>query len=526
MKPLLFVLLYSAFVFGQVSETDDALCRQARQETLHPIRPGRPGVRPFWNEKAIMFKYAPAFDNPVSSWIVADPDFYRYTAFSYSDKKEYVFTAQTPFEALSPIWENLPAGRIDLKVEAVSADGLDRVLAGQHSFTKTAAFCPPYPPARHSYSEALVKGLRFLILQPHIRHWYEQGLPDHKTHPLYCYPAKEIGSVIDGMLLYETYFPGNDSALVIARRAADYILATAEPAGAALEFFPQIYEGTNLQAGRFGSEMIMVEPAVTGKTLLRLYDRTGLEKYLQAAGRIAETYRRTQLTTGTWPLRLNREKGQPVTDVLCIPTGIYEFLNLLAEKYDQPQFRLAAKSALNWIWQNPVQTFDWTGQFEDVAAAAPYQNLTKYEAAWFARYLLAHKQQDQSYQPLAVELMAFCEDQFVVWENPGIYDNWNNYSGRWQTPAVLEQYQCYVPIDASSAEMAVTFFEAWEQTGQGIYREKALTLANSIVTAQDENGRIPTFWVPGFSEFWQNCMVSSLYALHKVNSGKGSAPQK
>ena len=161
-------------------------------------------------------------------------------------------------------------------------------------------------------------------------------------------------------------------------------------------------------------------------------------------------------------------------------------------------------------------TFNWTGQFEDVAAHKPYQNLSKYEASGFAQYLLINIKKDTTYIQLAKELIAFCEDQFVVWEKPGIYDNWGNSSDRWHTPAVLEQYMCYVPIDASAVQMINTFYLAFEKTQDPIYREKAIALASSLVNSQNENGMIPTFWVPGFEEFWNNCMVSSLTMLEKL----------
>ena len=42
-------------------------------------------------------------------------------------------------------------------------------------------------------------------------------------------------------------------------------------------------------------------------------------------------------------------------------------------------------SAIQWIWEIPMITFNWTGQFEDVAANKPYQNLSKYEASGLAQ---------------------------------------------------------------------------------------------------------------------------------------------
>ena len=77
---------------------------------------------------------------------------------------------------------------------------------------------------------------------------------------------------------------------------------------------------------------------------------------------------------------------------------------------------------------------------------------------------------------------------------------------------------CYVPIDASAVQIINTYYLAYEKTNESIYREKAIALANSMVNSQNKNGMIPTFWVPGFEEFWNNCMVSSLTMLERLSS--------
>lgn len=522
MNPYLIYLLcaLSVSLFGQNQSAEQNYCKQSKTESMIPIRPGIPGKQPFWNEKATMFKYVPSFKNDNTNWIIPNPKQYRYSAFSFADKQYYTFTATTPYETLTPIWDKLPNGEVYLKVEAVSDDGLDFILAGSRMFYKAALFCPPYPEAKYSYKDAFLKGMQFMYDQKHIKNWYVAGTPDHKEYNLYCYSSLEVGSVINAMLLYNSYFPQNDTSMVIACKAADYLLANAESAETLLEYFPQTYEGNNLAAGSYGKEMIMMQAAVTGKTFLALYDKTKNKKYLNAAINIANTYVKNQLPSGTWYIRIFKETGKPVTDELCIPIGIANFLSELVNQYRQPQYQKAIDAAVNWIWKNPMKTFNWTGQFEDVAAALPYHNLTKYEASWFAQYLLNNKEKDTSYVPLAKELIAFCEDQFVVWEKPGMYDNWKTSSGRWLVPAALEQYMCYVPIDASAVQMINTFYLTYEKTGDAIYREKAFALANSIVNSQKENGMIPTFWVPGFQEFWNNCMVSSLTVLEKMNAAK------
>ncbi len=520
MKTILIYIfgIISLSIFGQNRQADQDFCKQSIIESLIPIRPGIPGKQPFWNGKASMFKYAPSFQNENTSWIISKPKEYRYSAFSFSDKQYYTFMAETPYETLSPIWDKLPNGEVNLKVEAISDNGLDIVLAGSRSFYKAAVFCPPYPEAKYSYKDAFLKGMQFMYNQKHIQNWHNTGKPNHSEHEFYCYSALEVGSVIDAMLMYNGLFPKKDSSLVIARSAADYLIKNSESATSPLAYFPQIYEGGNFTAEKFSKEIIMIQPSRTGKTYLALYDKTKEKKYLNAAINIANTYIKNQLPSGTWYIRINKETGKPTSDVLCIPTAIIDLLSELVIRYEQPQYQKSIDSAIEWIWLNPMKTFDWTGQFEDVEAVEPYKNLTKYEASWFAQYLLNNLDKDISYARLAKELIAFCEDQFVVWEKPEMYDNWNNSTKRWQAPSVLEQYLCYVPIDASAVQMIDTFYLAYKKTGELIYYQKAIALTNSIVNNQEENGKIPTFWTPGFDQFWNNCMVSSLTVLEKMSA--------
>jgi hypothetical protein len=264
----------------------------------------------------------------------------------------------------------------------------------------------------------------------------------------------------------------------------------------------------------------MMQPAISGITYLGLYEKTRDKKYFDAAINIANTYIKNQLPSGTWYIRINKLTGKPASEVLCIPIRIVDLLSELVNKYNQKQFQYPIDSAIKWIWENPMKTYDWTGQFEDIAAAGPYQNLTKFEASWFAQYLLDNKDKDSSYKTLAIELIAFCEDQFVFWERPKIYDNWGTSSSDWHSPGVVEQYKCYVPIDGSCDQMILTYMKAYEKTGELIYREKAKELANSVVNYQLDNGMIRTFMFPGISEFWNNGLAFDLVMFEKMSNVK------
>ncbi|HRP55322.1 hypothetical protein [Agriterribacter sp.] len=506
----------SPALFAQKQADNKAFCSQSRDESLTPIRPGVPGKQPFWNEKARMFKYAPSFSNKKPGEIT--PVKYRYSAFSFTDKKYYSFTDSSGTRSLAPIWDQLPTGNIYLTIEGISKEGYVYLVKDKMLY-KAAVFCPPYPEAKYSYKDALLNGLRFLYDQNYIKSWYATGKPDHKEMPLYCYSAKVVASVINGMLLYNKYFPGNDSSLIIARKAADYLIAKAEPEGSPLAYFSQTYEGTQLAAGIYGNEILMSEPSWTGATLLNLYDRTKDKKYFKAAVHIADTYIKNQLPSGTWYIRVNKITGKPAAQVLCIPNTIINFLSVLVNKYGQAQYQASIETAVQWIMDNPIKTFDWTGQFEDVGANSQYQNLSHYEAGWFAMRLLDNKNRDSAHIRSAKELIAFCEDQFIVWEKPDIYDDRRGLSNEWHAPAALEQYHCYLPIDASTDQMVFMFCKAYEATGDPLYRAKAIALANSIVNAQKEDGKIPTFLYPFRKDkFWPNCMVYSLRMLEKMST--------
>ncbi|HET7118812.1 MAG TPA: hypothetical protein VFI29_20140 [Hanamia sp.] len=508
----------SVALFGQKQPSDKVFCTQSREESLIPIRPGVPGKQPFWNEKAKLFKHAPSFKNNKIREVI--PVKYRYSAFSFTDKQYYTFTDSSGTQSLAPIWKQLPNGNVSLKIEGISKEGFV-CLALDRTFYKAATFCPPYPDAKYSYKEALLKGLKFFYNQNYIKEWYSTGSPNHIEMPLYSYSAKIISSVIDGMLLYNKYFPKNDSALIIARKAADYLIAKAEPEGSKLEYFSQTYEGTNLAANLYNKEILMSEPAWTGTTFLHLYDKTKDKKYFTAAVNIANTYIKNQLPSGTWYIRVNKETGKPASPILCIPNTIINFLSILVNKYNLVQYKPNIRDAFKWIMDNPEKTFDWTGQFEDVAANSQYQNLSHYEASWFAMRLLDLKERDSSDIRMAKELIAFCEDQFIVWERPDIYDDRNVLSNEWHVPAALEQYHCYLPIDASTDQMIFMFCKAYKTTGDPIYRAKAIALANSIVNCQKEDGQIPTFLYPFRKDnFWPNCMMYSLKMLDQMSTLK------
>ena len=253
-------------------------------------------------------------------------------------------------------------------------------------------------------------------------------------------------------------------------------------------------------------------PADAALAYLDLFDRTREQKYFQAARRIAETYRKTQLPSGVWPLVANVKTGQALGPNLLVPTLPIMLLDRLAAQYGITEYAPVVERAFRWIMENPVRRFNWDAQFEDVTPVEPYVNLAREQACDVAIRLL----QRGGPVALAEELLRFAEDQFVVWELPQpawkelvhLGCNPGGEISSWLTPVVLEQYRCYGPVARSTGIMIAAWQAAYQATGKPLYLAKARSLASTLTVAQQQwGGEYPT-WVrttPG--ENWLNNTV-------------------
>ena len=184
------------------------------------------------------------------------------------------------------------------------------------------------------------------------------------------------------------------------------------------------------------------------------------------------------------------------------------------------RYREAADRAFGYVERGPLTSWNWEGQFEDVPPTGKFHNLTKHGACDTALYLLRRFPGDARRLAQARELLRFSEDQFVCWELPLYADAalkkahfgvWGEMQ-TWRCPAVLEQYNCYVPIDASSAKLVRTYLALYRAEGNPVDLAKARALGDAIVRETDDKGRLPTFWFDSW-EMWPNCMIASARAL-------------
>jgi hypothetical protein len=484
----------------------ESLHGKSVRESMTPIRPGVPGKSPFWNGQAKQFIYAPAFDFPERSDCGCT---YRFTATDVTGAR-HVFTAEHPWAPLSPIWGELPVGRTTLKVEPMPPSGSLCIieLTGTRTFHRGAVFNGPYGKAVLPYGQSAAVALRSVLDEPFVQAWRITGKPD-PNYPLYRYAAKIIPAVMSAAA-----FSGETKDLEIGKKAADYLISISMPAGGPLECMPPTYHTTRPTDRENDNFEMMMTPAESGEGYLDLYDATKETKYLEGAQRIAGTYVKLQMASGTWRLKVDNRTNEPIVPYDLVPTAVINFLDRMDRVLQGSTYGAARQRAVKWVMENPVRTFNWQAQFDDAKQRGAYENLSKHEACEFAWYLFEHGD-----VKTAEELLRFSEDQFVVWERPPDLTprSMNLGPQLWFTPCSTEQYAMFEPISGSSAFMIMTYIRAYQATGDKLHLARAQSLANALTVAQQyHHGRYPTRMVREDLAYWINSTMNTIRAMRAL----------
>ena len=509
------------------------LARQAFEECSSAETTVRYGIkrsRPFWNVESTQFMYVPAFH------FTAIRDIRRYR---YSAKDEngviHSFESNDCCALLTPIWAELPEGVVELTVTALNDDGSDYAVAGARTFFRLAPFPEDTPPAVRPYKESAIKAYRYAMSAGFIKHWLEYGEPD-PYYDLNTYPCKMISALVGAMITYAKICPQDAAdAMKVAVSAAEYLIRITPrgddpladvPPTYYLDFCPDprkygiITPNWHAAVAHFGTTM-MIYPARAGLMYLELEKATGDAKYLREALGIGRYFLKTVEPNGSWYLVRSCKTGEPLTDNYIAPTEVViPFLTALYERTGDECWHRLAEGALGYVFDTQLKSYNWEGQFEDSPLSTDYVNLTHYAPVALSTYLA--KRGDERSLHLAKELMRFAEDQFVVWKRPNPWrhptpDGSAPYdTSIWHTPAALEQYGWYVPIDASTSDLALGFLALYQAGCGDLYLAKARALTDQLTRVQHDDGKIPTHWMntPGAeANFWFNCMFSSCYTL-------------
>jgi maltose/maltodextrin transport system substrate-binding protein len=506
---------------------------QSPDDTSLPVRPGQPGVRPFWNTHALRFIYAPAFDLPKTDGATT----YRFTVTAH-DGRTHTFTAPQPSAPLTPVWNQVAEGYTTLTVQPLDPAGKELGKPSQRIFYRSPGFPGTAAAPLKPYDQAGREGLQALFDAPHVRRWLTDPKPD-RTYARYCYPNKVIGGLLRGMTAYSKIAQKDEdraAALKIARATADYLLSLRYPADAAYANVAPTYAlnvdkpagATGLTRERVQKRWLLITSIVDAAFgYLDLYDVTKEQKYLEAAVATADTLARRQEPDGTWPLMADWQTGQAVAPNRLIPTWVIFLFDRLDRQYALPQYRDARRRAWDWIVANPLKTYQWDAQFEDIQLRGPYENLAREQACDVAVLLLGDPHRTPKQINQAQDLIRFAEDQFVCWAPVADVPGWRKAMPRryqnadiWILPGVFEQYVCYGPVARSSAILINTYLKAHAVTGNATYLEKARALANGMLEGQNHaaenygtHGEIPTWNMRRPPINWLN---NSYYAAEAV----------
>ncbi len=506
----------------------DRFALQAQAECnsdTHTVRRAGVGGKPFWNVNSSQFMFVPQLSFPA----IPGANSYLYTA---RDAKGGVHTFEdvSPIAPLTPIWKDIPVGYVTLTVEALHCRG-EKFLAGTRTFYKTACFPgrEALPPRARSYKESALLAFRYLLEDRATQYWLTHGTPDPEYYHN-VYPSKMISSIASAMIAYARLEPSRaDEAMTLARNAADYLLSITYEHPSPLAGMPPTYSFKGLNRATVNANapaaegrehtLMMIYPAMVGSMYIELAEATKEMKYLEAAKRIGEYYKSHVLPSGSWYLLLSSESGEPLGGNTCLHFSILSFLHELFEETGDPALKTLEKDYYRHIEKNCLDLYNWEGQFEDVKLTPPYANLTHLNAGRMVSYIAKNMANDEQMMKQADQLARFVEDQFVVW---GEYAPWNRHlqmGGFFHSPAALEQYEWYVPIDGSTSAVIRTLLDLYAVRRDPLLLEKACALGDSITRLQDgESGVIPTHWMSRdctheLYNFWINCHIGTAHQM-------------
>jgi hypothetical protein len=494
-----------------------------------PVRPGEPGRIPFWNQFARRFIFPPAF-NFVDSTASSS---YRFIVTAVADSQSHSFIAATSYHPLTPIWKELAAGEYLLRIESIPLGA----CVGERRFMKSPHFRGIIDAPAYSYTESARRCFADVFDQEKVQAWLTEGKP-YPYYPKWIYPAKMMGSLAAGMAHYSHLLAAGKrktDVLTVARRAANFLLSLSEPAGRPWEYCPPTFwDGVNRDIHPiFMGELLTSEPAETGMCYLDLYEASGDSTYLKAAINIAKTFAKNQLPQGTWHQRIELATGKPLESSLMVPAAVIGFFDRLIESYGLEIVRSARQRAFNWCMDHPMKTFNWEAQFEDTRPRNQYKNQSHREANLFAALLFRECKTHPEYLDLAIEVLRWAEDSFVIWEksDPVLAFLWFKPNTRWNgndpyfgtdwfVPCAVEQYAFYTPINGATAGFIDVFLEAFKATRNPVYLAKAVALANTLTLAQRYwgGGEIPTHLRKVMPELnWMNASLHTAISLQRNN---------
>lgn len=407
--------------------------------------------------------------------------------------------SEQPHIDLAAVWQKLPIGEVQLQPRSWDHEARLVGLGQIRSFIRSP-----------DWKDQTVKALDYrttgqAVINYLVNHVAES--PDHPGDPAYLwhaavdfsgppnyhpfqFPALIYPSLINLFLTGAEQGYDTETGVDLhqrARQLCDFLInhpatETGPLAGVPLSTMNQQGEGGMHEQDR----ITLIRLAWAGSAALRLADATGEPSYAAYAERLAAILLDFQQPDGSWPYRVRLSDGAIVESY----TGAVIMAMLLLEQMESRNpngpYTKALDRGLDWILQNPVQTGLWQQMYEDAPTREPYTNLEQWAALETSMFLLrrCHPQAVE----LAVQLVRYVEDQFVIFDNDPI----TPVSYLPYTPCNLEQYGCYWPMDFHTANYVRATLALHTVTGDSIWAKKSAAAANTIVQCQQPDGHLST----------------------------------
>ena len=311
--------------------------------------------------------------------------------------------------------------------------------------------------------------------------------------------------------LYYNY-TGDESLVDNMKYMADYYLDNSlSSAESAWPNLPYPYNMA-VEKGIYDGDMILgkdyLQPDKAGSfgyELVHLYKKTGDQKYLEAAIKIANTLAEKvqpgDADHSPWPFKVNAKTGQ--TGILVNTVMWYEGMDedlkkpnasakkssyttfwtgtlglfdelMELKKGDAAAYKKAFDITLNWMKTYPARTNKWGPFFEDI----PRWSDTQINATTFAMYILEHPELDSNWRENAGNILKW------VYHELG-----NKQYAKFGVTCIDEQTAYRVPGNSHSARQASIDLLYWEKTGDTSYIRNAVRMLNWATYMVDTDGK-------------------------------------
>ena len=331
-----------------------------------------------------------------------------------------------------------------------------------------------------------------------------------KNHDMRGLGGDQFQMALSSWDLYYNY-SGDESVMENMKFLADYYLAhSLSKPDCVWPDLPYPYNMV-IHSGEYDGDMILgkdiLQPDKAGSfgyELVHLFKKTGDERYLDAAVKIANTLAAKVVpgdgNRSPWPFKVNAITGETgiITDIDSWHVGmdadikktaanakksdytsnwtgsLNMFTELIAlKKGNTDAYKNAFDLTINWLKTYPAKTNKWGPFFEDV----PKWSDTQINAITYAMYIMEHPELDPNWKKTVNNIFSW------VYTELG-----NEEYKKYGVICINEQTAYRVPGNSHSSRLSSMELTYWENTGDTTYVRNAVRKLNWATYMVDVDG--------------------------------------